>query len=83
MTPMQRTLVYGAKACLPWNGVDALKGEHHPGAAARSVERHIYDSQEQIDKCLNCKWSECVNCVDTCTPRYRRSRSAKRIQGEP
>lgn len=38
------------------------------------------DTPEQIDKCLNCKWNECINCIDSKSNGKGLASSARRQQ---
>lgn len=44
----------GIKATAPWNSIDA-KGNF--------LDDYIQDSMDTINKCLNCKYDACYNCL--------------------
>ena len=63
MTLYEQELVASAYcATKPWNSIDASR-----------KPRHKEEDQAQIDKCFNCPFSECYNCLTKkAIPKYIR-----------
>lgn len=79
MYDLEELIQQAANATPPWKSVDAMERDYG-GSISLVMKSEVAqrDSQQLIDKCLNCKRQYCTNCLSS-KKKWRQQKKLKMV----